>query len=152
MIKVWARVGCTFELDCEPTAAAIEEALKEAVSKIPYADGETIVPWSYNVHCVQTMFGKKIFQPDDEEDPLIDVTPVDREPKYVLYGRDAVTRVNNDEFEELKEELKEDVNSYVFELKEWPWDEPVNEIMNHCDGWSDWCYITREQYDVLSEI
>ncbi len=43
-MKVWARVGCNFMIDCENTEEAIKEALEKEVVKIPYAGNNHYIP------------------------------------------------------------------------------------------------------------
>ncbi|HAH24974.1 MAG TPA: hypothetical protein DCL77_14670 [Prolixibacteraceae bacterium] len=146
-IKVFARVGCTFHLDCEPELNAILKALQAQVETIPFVDGETYIPESEDM--ITDENDNPIFEEWDLDEPTIEPSYKAPAPKYFLLGEDLCNAAfSNNDWDEFIEEIK----SCGIKVRLYKWESnDVSELLSELDGWNKHALITEEQYIQLLE-
>jgi len=142
-LKVFARVGCQFSLDCEPTHESITKALKQQVETIPFANGETYIPCDADNH-ITTETGEVLYLTEDVEFNAIG------QPKtlYFLFGSIACRNFDDMELDEFCKHIE--YNGFDGALFKWSSGDVI-ELLEQNSGWDEYCIITKEQFETISE-
>lgn len=162
-LKIWARVGCTFNIECDPTVEAITQALKNEVAKIPFAEGETYVPWDGpDVTVICDTDGNPVNVSGIDKTEIMFAAPVlpspvsglpSPAPVYVLFApEDIINIFTNDGLEGLIEHYHDEGDYLNMETREFLPGTPVTEVMVAMEPFGGYAILTQEEYNDLQDL